>query len=337
MSHDSQAAHDLRDREASDTQEEELKVPRIDSDIRELAPGKAANETAAGVRGKVKEVAETREPTSFEDAMKSLEPVEYGDHAALLKLAYQYSGEKLIVCRTEKGKGFKAFAREAKEDETLPLSPEQSQELANAINKKIDFEKMEKQAGKKKKKRKVKPARPASKKEKQEKESRYSVEELTAAIPKIHSKSELGKLLDFAESKGLCRVDKSGTRLVITEAEGVDGSTELAAAFNAQFDAIREADHAERNRKQVEWATRMMGNAKNTPHLRKIIEGRLNHMIEVKDGQQRHEWTVSPKSQSPRDLEVAQIATKKKAELREAFFQQRQREDVDRILRKARR
>ncbi len=298
------------------------------------APG---TQEAKGVRDKVQGVTEGEEVLTFDDALEAYSDIKKGDY-----------GWHCIAHKRTK------------------LTPEQSQKLATLINDKIDPAKMKEEAEVRKAKKVEKNARKkaAQKEEKAEeatqKEAAQKITDadILAAIPQTKNRKEAGNLLAYCEKTGKNTTERDEERdvMVVLPIDGAEGSEERAKAFNEQFDAFAEEDRERAIKRKeraarakekvleghVKWAVGKMEEAKSTPHLENIIQRDLGHMIVIKEGRGKYDWTVQLKKGKPETYkkvieeamrikkEVGEKA-RKKAEIEKA------REGIEGLMRRVRR
>jgi len=335
----------IKTSEGADEQIEQLDEQRRDpaakeSYIKALTPV-PETPVADAVRKQVEAVAEVSEVKthlSFEEAMEWAP--EFRNLKKLYNFAKQCRAAKLIHIRHLGGSRWIAVPEREAEDKAA------SKDLADAIN-----TQRRKLVDEKKATRKPKRKGPKVSRKPVEKLAELSNEDILSTIHGAKNRNELGKVLRYCEQTGKNKTGRDEVRdvMLVLPIEGVDGSVEIAEAFNQQYDSFAErarekaAIAKEKElEKHVQWAIGRMEEAKSTPHLETIIKRELGHMVVLKPGRGRYDWTVHLREGKPEAYrKVAEEANRIKKEVGEKARQEaelrKSREDVEGLLRRARR
>lgn len=300
MSKAGQVAQDLRNREAANEQ--------LRSEIQELAPESGTQEAEA-VRGKIQtlpQASEAKELPSFEDALDACAQVTQGDNAAADVLSHKYGSRavkfiKRIPTAPDGGLGWHVEGRD-----DGPLTPEQSKQLAVAINDRIDIEKMKKDA--------------EANRAKREKQKENKVEEQPAAEPAAESIDPTGvmegmvlaisELTDVADLKKLRNIaldaDRMGlvrkTDTGVAPIKDLKGSHELAQAINSKRKELlnkkeeqeQEAEEKQRTERRIEGFKRTIDTITDNLELESFVYRKMereSHFLK-KINLKNREWTV---------------------------------------------
>lgn len=243
MSKEGSAAQDLKIAEAANAQE---------SEVRNLKPVEGSPEAEA-VLGEREAVSEVMKLPLFEEALAAIEAVEKGDNKALDQLSHSYGSKNVKFLKRmpfgpNGGSGWHCSAQEKG-----PLAVEQSQQLADLINSKIDVEKMNadaEAAGAARRKRKVrkqegKEGQEAEKAKESEPEAGTKVEissfELEKLIGIVEGAEDMRALTNFvhdakvhdAKRAGLIKMS-GGRKWEVSAVEDLEGSAQLVQAINSK-------------------------------------------------------------------------------------------------------
>lgn len=231
MSKASQEANDLRQADAAQEQVRE-------SDFRETAPEPDSPEAVAAeeARAKLKAVAEVKDLPSFEEAMTVVNSVKLGDNKAADSLSHRYGNKTMQYIKrfpAEQGnEKFKDYSWHCEGREDGPLTKEQSQELADALNSKIDLEKMKEDAA-------INKSRNERKKVKQknnapEQTDQEIMQELAIRLESIDDINKLKNLAEKCEDAKFLVITRKGVKAIAN----LEGSQKLADAFNSKKEEL---------------------------------------------------------------------------------------------------
>ncbi len=296
-----------------------------ESEVRNLRPVEGSPEAEA-VSGEREAVSDVMKLPLFEEAVAAIESVESGDNKALDQLSHAYGNKKVkFVKRMPLGpKGGAGWHCSAQEKG--PLTVEQSQQLADMINEKIDVDKMNADAEKSGAARKRKKAKKESAESKKKSLESFELDKLKEVIDGIE---DIKKLTDFVyDSKraGLIRV-KGGRKWEVLAVEDLEGSAKLVQAINSKKKKILKEIGVQRNKekrekekfeRQLKGIERAINEKEDVLELEKLsfqfLQNKLG-LVKKRNGRKRGEWTVEAVEGKAGSKEVVKMILERKAVL----------------------
>lgn len=327
MSQEAQAKQDLILEQGADAQ-----MPEVDEEAPESGP-----RIVEKARGNIQETAEAQELPSFDEVMIKVQNIEQGDNDTLNKLVNGEVGKpglgsKIMkyVIRDPHGLNGK-LGWHCKPQEKGPLTPEQSKALADAINNKIDGDKMHAATELKQTERGKKNVREEAEQETVNKEEAIDEEILKDLIGAIESARDFARMTDlmhYARREKFILVSREDGKWKIEPITGLKGSHEIAQAFNSKRVSLKEEQDriAEaRKKKMLDGIKRTVGEKETRGALKYLVAdfyGRKRGIVRFTE-LEKGDWTVEPMEGVEGGEEIVKIILDRKKELNTALSRDR--------------
>jgi|GEM_PF-5524564 len=314
-------AKDLRLAEGAAAQE---------SDIRELTAAQQAEgvrgmlqavTSAEKGRGQLPEITESITPPSFDEAMAEILAIPEGDNSAVGVLGHKYINRNVryvSMVADGPGLGFHFAAHDKS-----PLTPTQSEALAEALNKRIDVERMKKAA----EKSAVKTAKRAEKKAQEEPKTEKEpdlADKVMSLVADAENMNHLTEVVMYCKRNELLEVDFEGRHWKVRGLEGNAKSNNLAQTINSKKNRLLNEiritkERVEAFKKEIEYAPNLeeLGKTAWNIHRTGFVEKKFVGKATA------NEWEALPKKGQQGSQELAKALSGRQMELRKLEDKQR--------------